>query len=242
MDFWQGQPALTILEWVLRAVVTFWWLLLVTKLMGQREIGRLTLFDFIIAITIGSVAAAPLANNTVTLMGSLITITALGSVNILTSYYALKNPYFRRVVQDEPLVIIQNGQILEDTMRKARLNLDDLLTELRLKQYPNIHDVEFAFLESNGRISVIPKSQFRPVRPSDLKVETIYEGMPTVLVEDGNIVEDNLRENKLDQEWLMNQMKQKGVKKLSDVMTVILDTKGRVYISIKNQTNDELVH
>ena len=242
MDFRQGQPALTILEWVLRAVVTFWWLLLVTKLMGQREIGRLTLFDFIIAITIGSVAAAPLANNTVTLIGSLITIAALGSVNILTSYFALKNPYFRRVVQDEPLVIIQNGQILEDTMRKARLNLDDLLTELRLKQYPNIHDVEFAFLESNGRISVIPKFQFRPVGPSDLKVGTVYEGMPTVLVEDGNIVEDNLRENKLDQEWLMNQMKQKGVKKLSDVMTVILDTKGRVYISIKNQTNDELVH
>lgn len=242
MNFWQGQSTLAVLEWVARAVVTFFWLLLITKLMGQREIGRMTLFDFVIAITIGSVAAAPLANSRLNLLGTLISVATLGGVNILISYMALKNSKFRRVVQDEPLVLIQNGKILEDTMRRARFNLDDLLHELRIRSYPSIHDVEFAFLESNGRVSVIPKSQARPVRPSDLDIDTPYEGMATVLIEDGNVLEDNLRENRLDDKWLKSQLSKADIGSISQVMTMILDTRGRIYISKKAQSNDESVH
>jgi len=242
MNFWQGQDTLTVVEWFTRALVGFLWLLLITKLMGQREIGRLTLFVFVIAVSIGSVMAAPLSNNTISIMGSLISVAALGGINIAISYLSLKNPFFRRIVQDEPLVLIQNGKILEDTLRKARFNLDDLLTELRQKNLPNVHDVEFAILESNGRLSVIPKSQARPARPQDFSVQTPYEGLPTVLIEDGNIVEDNLRENGLSKDWLFDQLHRYGLKNSDTVMAAILDTQGRFYISKSTQTNDQPIH
>ncbi len=140
--------------------------------------------------------------------GVITTIATMGVLNIIIAFIGLKNSKFRRVVQDEPLVLIQNGKILENMLRRTRFNLDELLAELRLKNVPDINDVEFTILESNGQISVIPKSQARYVRPDDLKVNTEYEGMSTVLIEDGNIVEDNLRENQLDEEWLHKELQE----------------------------------
>ncbi len=239
MPFWESQAELTVVQWVLRAVVVMLWLLLVTRLMGQREIGRLTAFDFIIAITIGSVAAAPLASSTDDLLGPIISIAALGTIDIILAHIALKNAKLRRLVQDEPIVLVQNGQILEDTMRKSRFNLDDLLTELRLNNYPYLSDIEFAILESNGSLSIIPKSQSRAVTPEDLQIPTKYEGMPTVLIEDGNIIEDNLRENHLDKTWLLGELTKFGISDSNEIFAATLDTRGRLYVSIKNQSNKQ---
>ncbi len=238
MPFWESQANLSVLQWIIRAVVIYLWLHFVTKLMGQREIGSLNVFDFIVVITIGSIAAAPLASSTDDVIGPFVSIGTLGVLNILIAYLSLKNAKFRRVVQDEPIVLVQNGQILEDTMRSTRFNLDDLLTEIRKNNIPNLADVEFAILESNGRVSVIPKSQARPVTPQDLQLPTPYEGMPSVLIEDGNIIEDNLRENQLSKNWLLEQLQNLGIKSENEVFAALLDTQGRLYVSKKNQTNE----
>lgn len=211
----------------------FVWLLAITKLMGQREVAQLNLFDFIVSITIGGLVSGPLFNPRAGLKGALINLGLLGSLNILLAYASLKNPKFRRIVQEEPIVLIQNGKILEDMMRKTRFNLDDLLTDLRLKNIPDISDVEFAILESNGKLSIIPKSQARPLTPRDLRLSTEYEGMPTVLIEDGNIVEDNLRDNHLTKEWLFQELKAQGIDDEANVMAAVLDTKGTLFVSKK---------
>ena len=235
MPFWESQANLVALQWMMRAIIIFLWLLLITKLMGQREIGSLSMFDFVIAIVIGSVAAAPLASPSDDLLGPLISIGTLGALDIFIAFIALKNAKIRRIVQEEPLVIVQNGKILEDTMRSARFNLDDLLTELRLNSIPDISDVEFAILESNGRLSIIPKSQARPVTPKDFQITTPYEGLPTVLIEDGNVIEDNLRENQLSRSWLIEQLNKLDIQSENDVFAAILNTQGQLYVSKKNK-------
>ncbi len=145
----------------------------------------------------------------------------------------LKNPKFGRIIQGEPIVLIKNGKILEDTMRKVRINLDDLLMGLRRNKLPNLSDVEFAILEPNGKISVIPKSQARPVRPQDLKIDTQYEGLPVMVIEDGNILEDNLEENNLDSKWLEKELKRQGIHDVNEVFAATLDTQGRLFVSKK---------
>lgn len=235
MNFWHGQPTLTVVGWIMRATVTILWLMLIAKLMGQRELGRMTLFDFIVAITLGTIAGSHLADSEVPIAGAIISMATIGFIDILFAYLALKNSKLRRVFQDESLMLIENGQIRYDMLYKSMFNLDDLLIELRLKNYPNPHDVEFAFLEPNGQVSVIPKSQARPVTPADLGIETEYEGRPVVLVEDGNMLEDNLRSNKLTKEWLLTELSKQGVTDVKDVMAVLLDTKGRLYVSRKIQ-------
>ena len=233
MHSWQAQESLSAFQWVLRGLVMFFWLLIVTKVMGQRQVARMTLFDFIASITMGGLLSGPLFFPKVALKGALINITLLGLLNLALSYLSLKNAKLRRVVQDEPIVLVQNGQLLEKMMSKTRFNLDDLMTQLRLKNVTDISDVEFAILESSGELSVILKSQARPVTPADLRLDTDYEGMPTVLIEDGNIIEDNLQRNNLSAAWLLVQLENQGVQDVNTVMAAILDTKGRLFVSKK---------
>lgn len=235
MDFWKSQESMAFFEWIARAVVMYVWLWLFTRLMGQREVGKLTIFDFIVAISIGSVTGSSLGNSKNYLPGAMIAVATLAIIDIVVSIAALKFSRARRVFEGEPTIVIRNGHILEDTMRRARLNLDNLLMGLRKKSVFSPSDVEFAILEADGSISVIPKSQARPVTPADLQMPTAYEGLSTVLVEDGNIVEDNLRENNLSREWLITQLQLQGIDDLHQVMTAILDTKGRLYVSRKTQ-------
>lgn len=233
VNFWQGQPTLTVIGWILRAVVTVMWLMLISKLMGQREVGSMNMFDFVVAITIGSVASSHLVDSEVPMMGSLISIAAIGAVDIVLAFLSLKHSRLRRVVQDESIMLIENGQIRYDMLAKTMYNLDDLLAGLRLKNYPNIHDVEFAFLEPNGQLSVIPKSQARPVTPADLGLATEYEGRPVVLIEDGNILAGNLKDIGLTKKWLFDELAKQGIHDPQDLAAVILDTKGRLYIGRK---------
>lgn len=235
MPFWESQASLTFFQWVARAAVMFLWLLLIARLMGQRSIGQLHIFDFLVAVVIAGTTAGALNSSTNALIGVLATTVTLALLHILISYLALKNARFRRIVQDEPLVIVQNGQLMEDTLRQARFNLDDLLLELRQKNIPNLHDVEFAILESGGKISVIPKSQARPLQPRDLRIPTKYEGMPVMLIEDGNIIDDNLVRNGLDNAWLINQLQNYGIDDPKNVLVALLDTNGRLFVGKKGQ-------
>jgi len=147
------------------SICYLFFLAILGKLTGQREIGRLTLFDFIISIMIGSTAAGALSSSTISLDGVMITVGALAGFQITLSILSLKFSRFRRVIEEEPIILVQNGQLLEQAMRKTRLKLDDLMSQLRLKGYFFLGQVEFAVLEPDGKISVLPKSQHRAVTP-----------------------------------------------------------------------------
>lgn len=240
MPFWQGQPDLAGWQWFLRAVVMYPYLLLLTKLMGQRVIGRLSLFDFVIAVSVGSILGGVLSSSTVDMTGPAITLAALAVFHILISVISLKHSKARRVLEDEPIVIIQNGQFLENAMKKARFNVDDVMAQLREKGYFYPHQVEFAVLEHDGKLSVLPKSQNRPVSAADLGLGTAYEGFPTVLVEDGNVIQDNLRLIHLSEEWLDTELTRRGIESADEVLLAVIDTQGRLYYSLKNQASEQL--
>ena len=157
----------------------------------------------------------------------------IGALDIIFAYLGLKEPK-AAAFQDESITLIENGQIRYDMLAKTMVNLDDLLAGLRLKNYPNIHDVEFAFLESNGELSVIPNPG-PACDATDLGIPTEYEGRPVVLVEDGNIVLDNLERNKLTKDWLLEELVKQGAGDVSQLAAVILDTKGRLYIGHKHK-------
>lgn len=238
MAFWEAQESLNVLQWFLRAIVMYSFLFILTKLMGQREIGHLTLFDFIVSISIGSIMAGALNASNIDLKGAAVTMATVASLQIFMGFASLKNAKLRRVVEEEPIILVQNGKLLENAMRKTRTNLDDLMQQLRQKGHFNLHEVEFAVLEPGGKISVLPKSQNRPVTPADLNISTGYEGYPTMLIEDGNIISDNLKRNNLSEEWLLEQLKRNNINSPREVLGAMLDTKGNLYFSIKNNASE----
>lgn len=215
---------------VYRTILIYLIVLVVVRLMGKREIGQLSPFDFVVAIIIAELAAIPMESTSMPVWEGVIPLVTLAVLEVLLSYAALYSPFLRRVLDGQPQVVIRNGHILKHELRHARYNLNDLLAQLREKGVVNICDVEFGVLETSGKLSVIPKSQKRPVTPEDLGMPTGYEGLPTVLVMDGLVLKDNLRLAGLDENWLRERLAEYGLETRS-VFLAVLGTDGRLFIN-----------
>lgn len=189
-----------------RTVFVYIVVLAVIRLMGKREIGQLSPFDFVVAIIIAEIAAMPMQSPSFPIWHSLVPLSVLGLLEIGLSFAALYSRKLRAFLDGKPQVVIEEGRILKGEMRKARYNLDDLMAQLREKGYPRPEDVEVAVLETSGRLSVVPKSGKRPVTPEDLGLPTGYEGLPAVLIMDGEVFEDQLKKYGRDMTWLLTQL------------------------------------
>ncbi|MCL6478620.1 MAG: DUF421 domain-containing protein [Peptococcaceae bacterium] len=199
-------------ELAYRTVLVYFMALLVVRLMGKREIGQLSPFDFVVAIIVAEIAAIPMQSPAVPLWHTVVPLTVLALLEIGLSFSALHHRKLRIFLDGRPQVVIEGGRILKHEMRRARYNLDDLLSQLREKGYPRPEDVEVAVLETSGRLSVIPKSSKRPVTPEDLGLYPSYEGLPAVLVMDGEIACETLERNGLDAAWLESKLGEMGLK------------------------------
>lgn len=218
------------LEVVFRTIVIYLVVLVVVRLMGKREIGQLSPFDFVVAIIIAELAAIPMESRSIPLWQGLVPLFTLGVLEVVFSFAALYSPKLRKILDGSPQVVIKNGKILKHEMRRARYNLDDLMSQLRERGFVNVSDVEFGVLETSGRLSVIPRSQKRPVTPEDLGLCTGYEGLPTVLVMDGTVMHRELHEVGLDPGWLKEKLARAGLNP-DKVFLACLDTEGKLFIN-----------
>lgn len=219
-------------DYIYRTVFVYFLVLLIIRMMGKREIGQLSPFDFVVAIIIAELAAIPMEASDVPLWNSILPLVILGLLEIAVSYASLFSQTLRGIICGHPQTIIKNGVLLRNEMRKARYNLDDLIAQMRDKGIVDPNDVEFAVLETSGKLSVILKSQHRPVTPADLGISTPYEGLPTVLVMDGNIMHKNLRDANLDEKWLHGILKERGLH-YKKVLLATLGTDGRLFVNRK---------
>ena len=216
-----------------RTLILFALVIVAMRIMGKRQIGQLQPYELVVLIIVSALAAIPMEDIAIPLFNSIIPIILLVVFQVVTSYVAQRSEKVRSLVCGRPSIIIQNGKIIETKLREMHLNINDLLEQLRICGYHNINDVEFAIFETNGDLSVIPKSQYRPLQPRDLEIETQYEGVPLPLVVDGNINFENLGKTGLDLLWLQNEMKKQGINDLPEIHFASLDTEGQLYVQRK---------
>ena len=219
-----------------RTLIFYAVLLFLLRIMGKREIGSLSPFDLVVTIMIAELAALPMENPDVTLVDGLVPILTLTVAEIVVSYATLKSESLRILLTGSPSIIIRGGELIESEMRRVRYNLSDLMLQLRLKGVSNIADVEVAILETNGELSVILKSQYRPVVPADLDIETEYEGLPLILIVDGVVNRFNVKQAGVTDEWLAARIKERGIDSTTDVLVASLDTVGRLFVQRKNRS------
>lgn len=217
---------------VLYSLVVFILLVVLARLIGKKLLAQMTFFDFVIGITIGTIGGA-FVTTEVKGFYVLISPIVLALLVILTGYIALKSVPVRKLLEGEPLVIIQNGKIFEENMRKIRYHMDDLMMQLREKNVFDLSEVEFAVLEPHGQLSVLKKSQNLPVTPKDLGISTSYKGVSSEIIRDGQIVEQNLRQNHLSHEWLYNQLSSQNVSRIEDIFLATLSTDGKLYVDLR---------
>lgn len=214
----------------LRAAAAFFLVMFLTRLIGKGQMGQLTVSDFVNAIAIGSIGANMATDHKENVIYYVIGIIVFGGLTYLSNYIALKSRPVRELLEGEPTVVIQNGKLLENNMRKMRYSVDNLLMQLREKDIFNIAQVEFAVAEPNGKLSVLPKSQHRPATPHDLQLPTKYQGMTSEIIMDGKIIRQNLQQNNLSEEWLMQELTKQNVADPKQVILATLDTDGNLYV------------
>ncbi len=222
-----------------RTLILYGIVIVIMRLMGKRQIGQLQPFELVVAIMISDLAAVPMQNTGIPLINGIIPIITLLVAQVAMSLIAIKSTKARSIICGNPSILIRNGKIDQHMLKKEMYTINDLLEQLRSKNIPNIADVEFAILETNGQLSVIPKSQKRPVNPEDLSIPTKYEGIPLDLIIDGEINKKNLYKARLDESWLMRELNRLSVKSPQEVFFASLDSSGNIYCQRKNDKYEE---
>jgi len=221
-----------ILEVLTHSLAVFFLLILLTRLIGKKFLAQMTFFDFVTGIIIGTIGGAYVTTE-VEGIYVLLSPVILTILVIITGFFTLKSIPARKLIEGEPLVMVQNGKIYEKNMRKIRYNMDDLMMQLREKGIFDLGEVEFAILETHGQLSILKKSQYLPVTPRDLNISTRYKGASSEIIRDGRIVEQNLKQNNLNHEWLYNELASRNIKNIREVFLASLSTDGNLYVDLR---------
>ncbi|HHY17724.1 MAG TPA: DUF421 domain-containing protein [Firmicutes bacterium] len=213
-----------------RGIMSFFSLLILARILGKQQISQMTFFDYVASITIGSIAASMTVDVSIRAWPQFFGLFIWVGLVLLLQVVAMKWRWASKYVDGEPTVVVMNGQIMETALRRTRYRVSDLLEELRLQGVFDLSKVEFAVLETKGKISVLLKAQHQPVTPKDMNMSTDYEGITTELVYDGIVVDSNLDQVHLDRKWLEKELRKKGIHDPSEVFLATLDTSGNLYV------------
>ena len=208
-------------------------LFILTRIMGKKQMAQLNFFDYVIGISIGSIAAEYAVVRSIQLVEGFTALVVFTLFSITLSHIGMKSYKGRKILDGTPAILVENGKIIEDNLRKVKLNINDLLEECRQKNIFDIDEVEFAVLETSGRLSVQAKSQNRPLTPKDMQIPTAYEGMCANVVIDGKVIEEHLRAINLDTSWLHKELSNQNIVNYTDVLLAYVDTAGVLHTHMK---------
>lgn len=235
MEFFHAQETLTATQWILRAVVSYIFLLIVVKVMGQRSISQLSLLDFAIAIAIGNIIAHPLSDEGLGLKGSMITMVALVVLYSASVFAVLKSGRVRDFVLPRPIPLVEKGQLVYPNLKKARITIDYLLSEARKAKIEDIQKLSLALWEPDGTISFFESPQYQGPTRSDFDIVPEPFDLPVVVVREGEIDRKALGEKGKDEAWLMSVLKEEHFITLEDVLLATMERSGRVKVFVRGR-------
>lgn len=222
---------------LIRSIIAFLTLLIFARMLGKQQISQLTFFDYVLGITIGSIAASLSVDITTRAWPHWVGLaTWTGAVFILQET-SIRSKLGDRYLTGEPSILIMNGQLMEKTMRKLRYTTSDLLEQLRDKGVFDLNKIGFAVLETNGQLSILLKPEYQPVTPIDMNITSSNAGLSNQLIYNGLVIEANLARSGVDRIWLDQQLQAQGINSPSQVYLAGYDpNSGSLYID-KYQDN-----
>ncbi|SEN93148.1 Uncharacterized membrane protein YcaP, DUF421 family [Mesobacillus persicus] len=226
------------IEVMLRSIGSFGLLLVGARILGKQTISQMTLFDFIATISIGAIAANLAFNTSIKVHHLILSYAIFIATIFLVALISLKNRRGRKFFAGDPTIVIQNGRILEQNMNKMRYTLDYLNQQLREKDVFNIEEVLYAIVETNGVLTVLKKPQYRPVTRQDMMIPSSDEHrLPVELIMDGKVMKENLKQNRLTENWLKTELDRRQLNQ-TEVVYAVLAANGNMYV---DTTSDDIL-
>ena len=185
-----------------RTIVLYLVLILVVRLMGKRQIGEMEPAEFVVTMLVANLASIPMQDGGIPLFSGLVPILTVLGLELVLSWATLRSLAFRKVLCGKPVILIENGRILQSRLRQTRITLDELMGHLRQKDVLNPQQVQYAILETNGTLSVFPYPEHRPPSAKEAGVKVKPARLPVTLIEDGVLLKENLFRSGKDEAWV----------------------------------------
>lgn len=208
-------------------------LFILTKIMGNREMSQLTMFDYIVSITIGSIAAEMATSLESDFMEPVVAMVVYGLVTAFISYITCKSLNLRRFFTGRSRILLDNGKLYRKNFKSAKIDLNDFLMECRINGYFNLSDIQTAILEPNGKISFLPKTLKRPATPEDLNLSPSQENVVINVILDGVLLKENLSKTGNNINWLENNLKEQGINDMKKVFLATCDNQNNLSVYVK---------
>ncbi len=220
----------------IRTIIIYALVVLALRIMGKRQVGELQPSELVVAIMISDLATMPMSDVDIPLTYGIVPIFTLVICEVFLSFAALKSEKLRVLLSGKPQLLVKNGKVQQSEMLHARVNIDDLMEELRKEGYFSLSEVDTVVLETGGSISVIPTKEAANPTNGDLGLKTDKQVIPYIYIADGKIRESELRRSGKDIKWIKKQLDKNGISKIGDVFILSEDGGGTVYVQRRAKT------
>lgn len=222
---------------IIRALVSLVTLFLITKLLGKKQVSQLSVFDYVIGISIGNFAAEMTINIESQYMNGIVAVIVFGVVAYLISIWTMKSIIIRRFFMGTPTLLIQNGKLIEKNLKKVKFDMNDLLEECRSNGYFDISEIEYAIMEANGTLSILPKGEYKQPTIKDMNLKVEKQGLCANIIIDGKIMYNNLEHIHKTEKWLLKELKVRG-QELGDILLGTVDINEKLVLYDRNNKEE----
>ncbi len=218
---------------LIRSVVLYLILIFVIRMMGKRQIGEMEPSEFVVTMLIADLASIPMQDNAISLFSGLIPILAVLALELILAVASMKLIPVRRLLCGKPVILIENGKMLQENLRRTRVNLDELTGQLREQGIMDLSTVQYAILETNGQISAFPYAKYQPAPAKDAGIPCKDEQLPYTIISDGHLLEENLHLSGKNRAWLDGFLRERSCR-VKTVFLLTVDNSGKIYFCEKD--------
>lgn len=222
-----------------RTILVLIILFFITKMMGKKQISELNFFDYVVGITIGSIAADISLDIEKNMIAGIAALFIYGFISYIISFVSIKSILARRFFIGVPTVLVEKSKIIESGLKKSKIDVNDLLMEARENGYFNLDEIDYALMEVNGNISFLPKEKEKPVTKRDMKIKCSNEGLTVNAIIDSKYMVNNMKAINKDKEWLDHELKVNGYDNYDNILLATIDNNYKVTIYEKNVKPDK---
>lgn len=228
-----------IINTVIKAAAAYVFALVLARIMGRKLISQMTFFDFIVGVTMGTLTANVMVDASNTSSSSVIALIILSALSVAIGILNIKSFKIRKMTDSEPVTLVKDGTIVEENMKNTRMTINELMMKMREKNAFSLADVEFAMMETDGKLSVLTKADKQPVTPTQMNIKAESEGLMKDIIIDGNLLEENLKAAGVDKNWIKSELQKQNIKDFSEVFYGGIYGNKKLHISRKAKNEHE---
>lgn len=221
---------------LIRTIVLYLILIVVIRLMGKRELGEMEPSEFVVAMIIADLASIPMQDNAISLFSGLVPILAILAMELILAVASMKSIVVRRVLCGKPVILIENGKLIQNNLRRTRIHLDELTGQLREQGIIDLSTVRYAILETNGQISAFPYAKYQPPNAMEAGIAASDDELPYTIISDGRLLTDNLQKSGKNRAWLDDLLREYGCRQ-REVFLLTVDKQDSVYFCRRESGN-----